>query len=184
MFEFKIFHLYWEKYTWKEAVSNNFNDFNSDRDFGIYQIYGDHPLYGDDTLLYIGKAERQTFAKRMKGHIDLDACQAGEQYSRIHLGRFCELDDITQKNWEDSIGIVEPILIKSHMPALNGKDVKGFSEYSGNHILVYNWGDKGKLHAEVSDLRCSGYYHDCEKFNLLGYNFPPLGAVRKYLKIC
>jgi hypothetical protein len=47
MVEFKIFHLYWKKYLWGETVLKNFNDFDTDRDFGIYQIYGDHPtLWG------------------------------------------------------------------------------------------------------------------------------------------
>lgn len=36
---------------------------NTDIDFGIYQIYGSHPIYGADVLLYIGKADRQTFSK-------------------------------------------------------------------------------------------------------------------------
>jgi hypothetical protein len=168
MSEFKIFHLYWKKYAWNEAVLKNFNGFDTDRDFGIYQIYGDHPIYGDDTLLYIGKAAEQTFAKRMKGHYDLDASQVGGQFTRIHLGYFCELDDVSPESWEDAISIVEPILIKSHMPALNGTNVKGFKGFLENpdtNILVFNWGAKGKLFSEVSNLRCSGYYHDSEKYN-------------------
>jgi hypothetical protein len=164
MVEFKIFHLYWKKYLWSEAVLENFNDFNTDRDFGIYQIYGDHPVYGDDTLLYIGKAAQQTFAKRLKGHYDLDACQGGE-FTRIHFGYFCELDDVSQEDWEDAISIVEPILIKSQMPALNCKDVMGFLEVPDTNILVFNWGAAGKLFPEVSNLRCSEYYHDYEKYN-------------------
>jgi hypothetical protein len=167
MIEFKIFHLYWEKYSWSEAVLKNFNDFDTNRDYGIYQVYGDHPIYGDDTLLYIGKAAEETFAKRMKGHYDFDTSQAGD-FSRIHLGYFCEIDDVSQEYWEDAIHIVEPILIKSHMPALNSKNVKGFDgflENPGENILVFNWGSKGKLLSEVSNLRCSGYYHDSEKYN-------------------
>jgi hypothetical protein len=35
MAEFKIFHLYWKKYSWNEAALNNFNDFDTDRDLGI-----------------------------------------------------------------------------------------------------------------------------------------------------
>jgi hypothetical protein len=90
---------------------------------------------------------------------------AGEQLTRIHLGYFCELDDIFPENWEDAISIVEPILIKSYMPALNGKEVKGFLENPDTNILIFNWGAKGILFPEVSNLRCSGYYHDCDKYN-------------------
>jgi hypothetical protein len=109
-------------------------------------------------------AVQQTFARRMKGHYDFDACQVGE-LTRIHLGYFCKLDDVSPYNWEDAISIVEPILIKSHMPTLNGTDVKGFLEDPDTNILVFNWGAKGKLFPEVSNLCCSGYYHDCEKYN-------------------
>ncbi|GHV43717.1 hypothetical protein AGMMS49546_26130 [Spirochaetia bacterium] len=164
MVEFKIFHLYWKKYLWSEAVLKNFNDFNTDRDFGIYQIYGDHPIYGDDTLLYIGKAATETFTKRMKSHYDFDASQAGE-FTRIHLGYFCEIDDMNQQIWEDAISIVEPILINAHIPALNGQGVKGFFKSPEQNILVFNWGEKGRMFSEVSSLRCSGFYHDCEKYN-------------------
>jgi len=63
----------------------------------------------------------------MRGHYDLDVCQAGE-LTRIHFGYFCELEGVSGLTWADAIYEVEPILIKSHMPALNGKDVKGFLE--------------------------------------------------------
>jgi hypothetical protein len=165
MTEFKIFHLFWKKYSWNEAFLRNFNDFDTERDFGIYQIYGNHPVYGDDTLLYIGKAAEQTFTRRMKGHYDFDASQVVGQLTRIHLGYFCEIDDMNPQIWEDAISDVEPILIKAHIPALNGQGVKGFLESPGQNILVYNWGDKGRLFPEVSSLRCSEVYHDYEKYN-------------------
>ena len=161
MKEFKVYHLYWEKHSWSEVILNNFNDFDTDRDFGIYQVYGNHPVYGDDTLLYIGKAEQETFAKRMKGHSDLDAYQS----TRIHFGYFCEYDDISGESWEDAIGEVESILIRSHMPALNGKEVKGLLENSAANILIFNWNEKGNLFPEVSNLRHSGHYHDYTKYN-------------------
>jgi hypothetical protein len=165
MAEFKIYHLYWKKYSWSEAVLKNFNDFDTDRDFGIYQIYGDHPIYGDDTLLYIGKTEQETFAKRMRGHYDFDGSQVGEQLTRIHLGYFCALDGVSGSTWADAIYEVETILIKSHMPALNEKEVKKLLGTPDINILVFNWHDKGKLFPEVSNLRNSKYYHDCEKYN-------------------
>ncbi len=58
MVEFKIFHLYWKKYSWIDCAANKFKDFdNTNNDFGIYQVYGDHPIYGDDKLLYIGRRQ-------------------------------------------------------------------------------------------------------------------------------
>ena len=164
MSDFKIYHLYWEEYPWSEAVKTNFSAFDENKDYGLYQVYGDHHIYGDDTLLYIGKAVEQTFGNRMRGHPDFDACQIAK-YKRLHLGYFCDLDDVSQNNWKDVIDEVEPILIKSHMPALNGVDVKVFLDKPNTNILVFNWNERGKLLPEVSNLRNSDYYHDSEKYN-------------------
>jgi hypothetical protein len=43
--------------------------------------------------------------------VDFDAYN----FTSIHLGYFCEIDDIDQQNWEDAISDVEPILIKAHI---------------------------------------------------------------------
>jgi hypothetical protein len=88
-----------EKYLWNEAVLNNFNDFDSERDFGIYQIYGSHPVYGDDTLLYIGKVAQKTFATMMKRHYDFDV----HNLTRIYFGYFCEIDGLDSKQGENAI---------------------------------------------------------------------------------
>jgi hypothetical protein len=158
MKEFKMYHLFWKKHPWNESV---FKDFDTDYDYGVYQIYGNHPFYGDDTLLYIGKAAQKTFSKRMKGHYDFDAYNL----TRIHLGYFCEIDDIDPQNWEDAISEVEPILIKAHMPPLNGTGVKNLLGSPEQNILVFNWGEKGRLFQEVSNLRCSGFYHNSDTYN-------------------
>ena len=49
MTNFKIYHLYWKAYDWDINAINT--AYNSNRDYGIYQVYGDHPVYGADTLL-------------------------------------------------------------------------------------------------------------------------------------
>ena len=164
MKEFKIYHLFWKRQLWNDSI---FKDFNGDCDYGLYQVYGDHPIYGSDTLLYIGKAAEETFSNRMRGHGDFDTYPYA--LTRIHFGYFCEIDDINQQNWEDAISIVEPILIKSFMPPLNGTRVKSLLDSPDENILVFNWGNAGRLFQEVSNLRSSVYYHDCEKYNFEGH---------------
>jgi len=164
MKNFNIYHLYWEEHSWSEAVNNKFSAFDKNTDYGLYQVYGDHHIYGDDTLLYIGKAVEQTFGNRMRGHTDFDACQIAK-YKRLHLGYFCALDDVSQNNLKKVIDEVEPILIKSHMPAINSVDVKRFDKITDKYFLVFNWNERGKLLPEVSNLRNSDYYHDSEKYN-------------------
>jgi hypothetical protein len=56
-----VVHLQWDgPFTWSEK-----NALNGPSDYGVYQVYGCHSVYGVDTLLYIGKASDQTFAKRL-----------------------------------------------------------------------------------------------------------------------
>jgi hypothetical protein len=153
--------LFWKEHEWAPSVNT---DFNSKKDYGIYQVYGDHPVYGRDTLLYIGQAKGQTYSQRMKGHTDFDSSQASK-FTRFSLSYFCKVDDLCEENWGDAIDIVEQALIKSHFPALNARDVKGFFDAAVPNILIYNWGERGSLLPEVSTLRCSEFYHDSEKYN-------------------
>lgn len=58
MEQLKVINIAWEK------IPFNFDtigSFNGKHDYGVYQIYGHHPAYVNDTLLYIGKAQIQTF---------------------------------------------------------------------------------------------------------------------------
>lgn len=162
MTNFQMYHLYWKAYDWDINAINT--AYNSNRDYGIYQVYGDHPVYGADTLLYIGKAKDQTYSTRMKGHTDFDASQASK-FTKLHLSYFCKADDLSETNWGDAIDVVELALIKAHMPALNSQQVMGFLEAGAPNILIYNWGERGRLLPEVSTLRCSELYHDSAKYD-------------------
>jgi hypothetical protein len=58
----KHIHIYWEGlFTLDQLTEIQDNT----RDYGVYQIYGGHPVYGSNVLLYIGKADRQTFGTRV-----------------------------------------------------------------------------------------------------------------------
>ena len=170
MADFKIYHLNWKEYDWDDSICTAYN---SNKDYGVYQVYGDHPVYGDNTLLYIGKAKDQTYSARMKGHTDFDASQVSK-FTKLHLSYFFGIDGISEANWGDAIDLVEKVLIKTHFPALNSQEVMGFLEARVPNILIYNWGARGRLLAEVSTLRCSEFYHDFEK-----YNFDTLALARR-----
>jgi hypothetical protein len=168
--DFKIYHLNWKEYDWDASICTNYN---SNKDYGIYQVYGDHPVYGNNTLLYIGKARDQTYSARMRGHTDFDASQVSK-FTKLHLSYFCKIDDISEANWGDAIDLVEKVFIKTHFPALNSQDVMKFLETGAPNVLIYNWGARGRLLSEVSTLRCSEFYHDSDK-----YNFDALTLVRQ-----
>jgi hypothetical protein len=155
-----IIHLNWVEHEWNDKV---YEELDTKKDFGIYQVYGDHPVYGEDTLLYIGKAQEQTYSKRLKPPQHDDFIETNiKKISKINVSYFTKNDDVEYKNWGFYIGLVEKLLIRSHIPAYNAQDVKGVlsTDNFKNNLLVLNWGDRGKLLPEVSSLRYSYYYWD------------------------
>ena len=59
----KIIHIEWDgPYTIGQLPELK----NEVSDYGVYQVYGAHPVYGSNVLLYIGKADEQTFGVRLK----------------------------------------------------------------------------------------------------------------------
>jgi hypothetical protein len=153
-----IIHLNWVEYEWNDKI---YEELDTEKDFGIYQVYGGHPVYGQDTLLYIGKAQDQTYSKRLKQHDDFIDTNI-KNFSKINVSYFSKTDDVEYKNWGFYIGLVEKLLINSHIPAYNSQDVKGVLSKDDfkNNLLVLNWGDRGELLPEVSSLRYSYYYWD------------------------
>ena len=138
-------------------------DMKEASDYGIYQIYGVHPVYGSDTLLYIGQAKGETFGHRFaqSDRTWMAAECMGDSNTasiRIHTGRVHVKDDRHPGNarWDEWIDCAEKLLISSHSPAWNAKEVGGLKEketdsYKDCHVL--NWGQYGHLQPEVSGAR-------------------------------
>ncbi len=161
----KIINIYWDKIDFSEkddrlARFNEIDSMNKEKDYGIYQIYGNHQAYGRDVLLYIGKAQDQTFAARFNGAYKWQHIGSTSTPTSIRLGRIV-LQKENHDNWNAQIELSETILIKGHSPALNQKENKGlFSKdgIAGCHYLIINWGDYGQLQHEVSTLGTSEKY--------------------------
>lgn len=103
-------HVEWEgPYTYPEALQQT-----SQKDFGVYQIYGSHPVYGSGVLVYIGKADAQTFGKRLSQHWWAEYNQDGKSI-KVYLGRLHSYtgtpDDAT---WSKQIAVVEQLMIYAH----------------------------------------------------------------------
>lgn len=93
-------------------------------DYGLYQIYGQHILSGPDTLLYIGKATRQTFSYRFRQHKEwIDK----EKEIEIYLGRVYDPKKHSKadnwRTWEDDVEDVEKILIYKYTPNYNSSEI-------------------------------------------------------------
>ena len=158
-----MIHLMWEEHEWSDHV---YTDFSENTHYGIYQLYGDHPVYGENALLYIGKAQDQTYSARLKNHPDFNENHIST-FRRIHLAYFCELDDMNYDKWKNYIDLTEKLLINAHFPAFNSQNIKSpLKSDDFPSMLVLNWGDRGRLLPEVSSLRYSYFYYDknLEKF--------------------
>ncbi len=123
----------------------------------MYQIYGNHPVYGTNSLLYIGKANKELFSQRLKERWDFKETVLTSTW--LHIGMLYESEDCKYENWGEMIDIAEKILIKAHAPSYNASDVKGLL-YKFDKTIVMNWGEYGALLPEVSSMRTSYDYWD------------------------
>lgn len=125
---------------------------NSDQDFGLYQFYGDHPVYGQNVLLYIGKAEKQTFSNRLAQH-NWDTWIPSNL--EIYVGRICTENKIQNKEWARLIDLSERIQIYSHSPAFNTSNLNKINS-PVPQARVMNWGMRKSLLPDVSVKRWEG----------------------------
>lgn len=157
-----VINIAWEK------IPFNINEVSKQvdcNDYGVYQIYGHHAAYGDETLLYIGKAQEQTFATRLTQEF-WSFVESSIRPTHIRLGRICKSNKTEEnlgwdvKRWRELIGIAERILIKSHPPAINKQENSGMfiSEFDMENFLIINSEDYGRLLPEISTLRISYRY--------------------------
>jgi len=139
-------------YILKNAVLNN-----ERKDFGIYQIYGFHPVYGANQLLYIGKAEDQTFAKR----ISQEEWEYNYDYKNIeiYVGRIYNTESADPLNsdgvWSQAIDDAESMLIYVHEPARNASNILNVSKNEKRlkeleDIRIFNYGTHRSLMPEIS----------------------------------
>jgi|GEM_PF-561822 len=161
MRNFEVVHLHWREKEWDLEEMNS--AYNTEEDYGIYQIYGDHPVYGENTLLYIGRARGITYSTRMIKHGQdfFDKCHIS-CFRKLHLSYFLKSEDVSKEKWETYIDFVENLLIYSHFPAYNSVSIKNpkLKLPYGNEVLVINWDERGKLLPEVSSMKYSYRYGD------------------------
>lgn len=153
--EVNIIQIGWEEKKYDEKIIEKLD---SEDYYGVYQIYGNHPVYGENTLLYIGKANQQTFAIRLKERTEFK--ETVLRPSSIRIGRIFKTTDTENAIWDELVDIVEKILIRAHAPAYNSTDIKGLEWYNEKekHYIIKNWYDYGLLLPEVSSMNISYRY--------------------------
>lgn len=163
-------HVQWSgPYTYDVACALR----NDNEDFGVYQIYGSHPVYGSDVLLYIGKAERQTFGVRLSQE-SWNFHNQDSSKLMVYVGRLagysgCPDDD----DWAREISLVERLLIYSHWPAGNSSGLNVSFGENLYPIHILNWGQYRDLLPEVSGSRYSTQYDSEENYKVYSYEIQP-----------
>jgi len=141
-------HIYWEGPFTLDQLSG-LQD--SARDYGIYQVYGGHPVYGSSVLLYIGKADRQTFGTRIAQ--ENWYANRNSNALKIYVGRLAGKHQPNNEEWSEEISLAEKLLIYAHTPACNIQFITLTNEDGLEDIHVLNWGNHCDLMAEVSGRR-------------------------------
>lgn len=144
-------HILWDgPHSFEDATR-----LDGEQDYGVYQIYGCHTVYGSDALLYIGKAVKQTFGKRIKEEKEPWKYNWDARRIAVYVGRVItdSLSTVkTHEQWADWVGAAEELLIYAHAPACNSKNIQSIN-YKLLPFHVLNWGSFRDLLPEVSGHR-------------------------------
>lgn len=124
---------------------------NKKDDYGVYQIYGNHKIYGKNVLLYIGKAQAQTFGFRIPQHIEWFDWEDIEL--KFYLGKICKEDnekEVDNEDWDKQINCAEKALIHYCQPAWNssGLNTNSSTDYF-EEFIIFNFGKKVDLPEEI-----------------------------------
>jgi hypothetical protein len=160
-----VIHIQWQgPFSYEEAV--RFTDRRTD--YGVYQFRGPHTAYGPDALLYVGRAQKQTFGARLPQE-GWEGWQVNNGSVRVHVGRLHGGLTPDNETWNRQIEWAERLLILAHRPAHNASGIYRNDDPALRVAHVLNWGDRGHLLPEVSGARWSSLY-----YGLPGY--APYGA--------
>lgn len=145
--ELKLLRIEWEGPLSIEAVGSK----TGDDDYGLYQIYTHHLIFGAGTLVYIGKAEEQTFACRLKQH--WESWLKWEDDVSIRLGRLNAADFRTDDDWQEwsqLLSEAEKLSVYWHTPPYNSHYISPNTEFNKIILWIQNWGKRGSLLPEYS----------------------------------
>lgn len=133
--EIKVIEIEWDG----PFDMNEIQKMNGDCDFGLYMAFGHHRVYGENVLLYIGKAEKQTFSKRILDHFLKEDWYGTE---KIYLGRLGGKSDeaISFSEWNEYIDYSESKFIQFCQPAWNSSKLSGNKKPSFGDAIIFNNG--------------------------------------------
>jgi hypothetical protein len=167
----EFIHVEWEgPFNFDEAKSKTDSESEKFHDFGVYQVYGHHRIYGPETLLYIGKAQKQTLGLRLSQETWWGNTYAIQDIKKIsiYLGRLAGAETPGDDLWERQIELVEKLLIFSHTPGWNSSNLNSIPDEDCKNIHILNWGSHRDLLPEVSGARYSSRFETIEGYKTYG----------------
>jgi hypothetical protein len=142
-------------------------EFTRASDYGIYQVCGRHPVYGAPALLYLGKAQEQTFGVRLQQE-NWRAWQEDHGSIEVYLGRLSGSATPDNVVWNEQIARAERLLIYAHRPAHNAMGLNRNSDPEVGSLHILNWGERGCLLPEVSGARWSARFAVMDSYGPYG----------------
>jgi hypothetical protein len=142
-------------------------EFTGASDYGIYQVCGKHPVYGSSALLYLGKAQEQTFGVRLQQE-GWHGWQETNGNIEIYLGHLSCSTTPDNTAWSEEIARAERLLIYAHRPAHNASGLYRNSDPEVGSLHILNWGERGCLLPEVSGARWSERFAVIEGYGPYG----------------
>ena len=160
----QVIHVQWTgPFTFADALT--FTDRRTD--YGVYQVCGLHPAYGQRTLLYLGRAQQQTFGKRLSQE-GWERWQVTNGNVVVYLGRLAGAVTPPDADWDEQIALTERLLIVAYRPAHNASGLYRNDDPAFKHLHVLNWSDRGYLSPEVSGARWATRFSVIENYAIYG----------------
>ena len=123
--------------------------FDSDIDYGVYQIYGNHSVMGENQLLYIGKSQQRTFSVRIPEHSDFINYDYHDY--KIYIGRLGNDNVCSELTWNDLIDKAERILIDYCQPSFNSQ-INNLINDLKDDIVLLNHNKRYKIPFTISTI--------------------------------
>ncbi|MEM7344876.1 MAG: hypothetical protein AAF485_11590, partial [Chloroflexota bacterium] len=116
---------------------------------GVYQVYGPHTIFGPDSLLYVGKASKKSFAKVISKKLDTFPWMSAPS-TRFYVGKvgLAGTKIVSQERWVELIDMAERLITCHVAPPYNTDHLTDYGDIK--RTIVLNYGTHHQLPTHIS----------------------------------